>query len=81
LHVDHSFSTFACYACGDGVWSSYTRSVNVPAHTLPERARPYSRAPEVVSAYLDAHPGDKIAGWSAVPPEAAAVLGRVLGGR
>jgi hypothetical protein len=78
LHVDHSFYSFACYACSDGVWSSYTRSINVPAQPLPASARPYLRPPAVVASYLGEHPGVTIAGWSAVTKAAAQVLAAAL---
>jgi hypothetical protein len=81
LSVEHAYTTFACYACGDGEWSSYTRSVHVPAPHLPARAREFVRPPAAVTAYLDEHPEEKISGWSPVSKEAAAVLGGAMGRR
>jgi hypothetical protein len=78
LGVEHAFTAFACYACSEGGWSSYTRAVNVPARELPARLRPYARPPEVVTAYLGAHPEVKIAGWSELSREAAGALGGFL---
>jgi hypothetical protein len=74
LHVDHAFTTFACYACSDGEWSSYSTSVRIPAVRLPARARPFQHALPVVEAWLAAHPTKLLRGWSAAPPEIALAL-------
>jgi hypothetical protein len=80
LRVDHAFRTWACYACGDNAWGSYSRAVNVPARRLPERLRPYVRAPGVVSAFLRDNPDTAIQGWSVVPDAALPALERELAG-
>jgi hypothetical protein len=74
LRIDHAFTTFACYACSDVVWGSYTVSTEIPARSVPERARPYAATPPVVAAWAAAHPGITIRGWSSVSALAARTL-------
>jgi hypothetical protein len=77
LRVAYQFTTGACYACGDGVWSSYSRSAEVPAPALPRPLAAYARAPEAVRRYWAASPPGEYAGWSAVDaPDPAAALAR-----
>ncbi len=78
LHFDHAFTTFACYACGDGAWGSYSVALNVPARHLPARAGAHKQAPPVVAAWLGAHPDTTISGWSEVSPQAAPLLAPVF---
>jgi hypothetical protein len=78
LHFEHAFTTFACYTCGDGAWGSYSVALNVPARHLPERASAHKHAPPVVAAWLGAHPGTTISGWSEVSPPAAPLLAPVF---
>lgn len=64
LGLDAQFARFACYACGDGMWSSYTRSAVVPSGWIPERIAPFAAPPEAVTAFLSARQGFKLGGWS-----------------
>jgi hypothetical protein len=64
LGIDAQFARFACYACGDGMWSSYTRSAVVPSGWLPARIAPFATPPEAVTAFLSTHRGFKLGGWS-----------------
>jgi hypothetical protein len=52
-----------CYACGDGLWSSYTRSVRVKTSAPPALAS-FSELPLQVSVFLSRHPGLALGGWS-----------------
>jgi hypothetical protein len=83
LEVDYAFTTFACYACGDGAWGSYTRATAVQARALPARLRAYERAPAAVGAFLAAHPDRALGGWSLVPagPEIARAMREAFGAR
>jgi len=77
LRVAYQFTTGACYACSDGMWSSYSRSAEVPAPALPRPLAAYARAPEAVRRYWAASPPGERAGWSAVDaPDPAAALAR-----
>ncbi len=71
LEVGARFTAPACYACSDGLWSSYTRSADVALGFVPERLAPYARAPFSVASFEEAHPGERVAGWSAVESPAA----------
>lgn len=52
-----------CYACGDGMWSSYTRSVRVKAPP-PTALASFSELPPQVAVFLARHPGSTLGGWS-----------------
>jgi hypothetical protein len=54
----------SCYACGDGAWSSYTRSVRVPAEPPPALASVARELPSGVRAFARARPGLELGGWS-----------------
>ncbi|UQA63359.1 hypothetical protein [Polyangium aurulentum] len=64
LKLDGQFARFACYACGDGMWSSYTRSAVIPSGWIPERLAPFAAPPEGVTAFVSARRGFKLGGWS-----------------
>lgn len=77
LRVGYQFTTGACYACSDGIWSSYSRSAVVPAASIPRPFAEYARAPEAVRRYWRTSPPGERAGWSVVDaPDAAAALAR-----
>lgn len=52
-----------CYACSDGLWSSYTRSVRVKA-PAPTDLASFGEVPSQVSVFLSRHPGLTLGGWS-----------------
>jgi hypothetical protein len=52
-----------CYACGDGLWSSYTRSVRVKAPAPPPVAS-FTELPSQVWVFLSQHSGLTLGGWS-----------------
>jgi hypothetical protein len=52
-----------CYACGDGLWSSYTRSVRVKARP-PAPIAGFTEVPSQVGVFLSHHPGLTLGGWS-----------------
>jgi len=52
-----------CYACSDGAWSSYTRSVRLPT-APPAVLVPFARLPSSVATFLSRHPDLKLGGWS-----------------
>ncbi len=56
-----------CYACSDGAWSSYTRSVRVRTAPPPLLAA-HAELPAGVAAFLSRHPELNLGGWS--EPEA-----------
>lgn len=65
LELKLRFTGFACYACSDGEWSSYTKSVLLPAKQLPKTLLPYSKVPEAVRSFADGHPELTLGGFSA----------------
>ncbi len=51
----HQFTASSCYACSDGLWSSYSQSVRLPTTWMPARLQPYalpSEAARVIAATL-----------------------------
>jgi hypothetical protein len=52
-----------CYACGDGLWSSYTRSVRVKAPP-PAQMAAFAELPSQVALFLAQHPALSVGGWS-----------------
>ncbi len=64
LRIDVQFARWACYACSDGEWSSYTRSAIVPTNWFPERMKTWAMPPVVVKEFAKAHPEWRIGGWS-----------------
>ena len=64
LRLDAQFMRAACYACSDGFWSSYSRSVGVETHWMPERFSAWAMPPVSVKVFLELHPGFALGGWS-----------------
>lgn len=64
LRIDVQFARWACYACSDGEWSSYTRSATIPTNWLPERMKTWAMPPVVVKEFAKTHPDWQIGGWS-----------------
>lgn len=64
LRLDAQFAQWACYACSDHEWSSYTRSATVPTEWIPERMRTWVTPPVVVKEFMDAHRDWRLGGWS-----------------
>lgn len=64
LRVDAQFAEWACYACSDGMWGSYTRSAVVPTEWVPERMRAWVMPPVVVKEFLETHREWRLGGWS-----------------
>lgn len=64
LRIDVQFARWACYACSDGEWSSYTRSAIVPTNWFPERMKTWAMPPVVVKEFAKTHPEWRIGGWS-----------------
>lgn len=56
----------ACYACGDGRWSSYTRSVRVPATPTATLATHAAASPTLaaLAAFARRHPEVRVGGLS-----------------
>lgn len=63
LAVDFVFTTWACYACGDGAWGSYSRHAAIPG-PVPKQLEPYVEAPDVVQSFVEANPNLQLRGWS-----------------
>jgi hypothetical protein len=77
LDVAYQISTFACYSCSDGVAGSYSRSVSLPADSIPPMLAEWTRAPEPVRLYWRGTPPRARAGWSRVDAaDPAAALAR-----
>ena len=77
LDVAYQLTTGACYACSDGLSSSYSRSAVVPASSVPPALAEWTRAPEPVRRYWRAAPPGERAGWSRVDAaDPAAALAR-----
>jgi hypothetical protein len=54
LRVAYLFTADACYACGDGDSSSYTRGTEVAAPRLPALLAPYATLPPPVASFVAA---------------------------
>lgn len=59
-------SSPACYACGDGIGSSYTRSIRLPA-APPSVLAPWISLPSSVAAFRRSHPHFDVRGFSRIP--------------
>lgn len=66
LELNLRFTGFTCYACSDGEWSSYTKSILLPTPKLPETLLPYAKLPPSVIAFLGEHPELELGGVSAL---------------
>lgn len=64
LRLTAKLARSACYACGDGAWSSYTRSAVVPTKKAPERLAAWASPPPGMQSFLAQHPGVTLGGWS-----------------
>lgn len=64
LRLDAQFARWACYACGDHEWSSYTRSAVVPTNWIPEKMRNWVTPPVAVKEFLEAHQDWRLGGWT-----------------
>jgi len=64
LRLDAQFARWACYACSDQEWSSYTRSAVVPTNWMPEKMRAWVTPPVVVKEFLEAHQDWRLGGWT-----------------
>lgn len=64
LRLDAQFARWACYACGDHEWSSYTRSAVVSTNWMPEKMRNWVTPPVVVKEFLEAHQDWRLGGWT-----------------
>ncbi|UJR79531.1 hypothetical protein [Sandaracinus amylolyticus] len=63
--MDHVFVAEACYACGDGEWSSYTRATTIRDPRVPAAIAEDAALPEPVARWIAAHPGAR--GMSVAP--------------
>lgn len=64
LMLEPQLTRSACYACSDGLWSSYSQSAVLESSFLPERFKAFSVPPVSVKVFLDAHPGFSLGGYS-----------------
>ncbi len=64
LDVRYQLTAFTCYACGDGQWSSYSKSTRADARHTPEPLRPWVVPAAGVHAFALAHPELTVGGWS-----------------
>ena len=82
LQLEYRFTAESSHAASDDTWSSYTRSVVVPARALPEALVPFAALPPVAAGLGPLDPDVRIGGWalvSAPPVEAGAMLEAFLG--
>ena len=66
LAIDLQLATEVCYACSDGEWSDYTRSVRVPTETVYERLAEHAAVPDWVRAAAASRAGARVAGFTEV---------------
>lgn len=64
LELSLRFTGFACYACSDEDWSSYTKSVFLNAPSLPATLAPFAEVPAGVRTFLAEHPELELGGFS-----------------
>jgi hypothetical protein len=64
LRLDAQLTRGDCYACSDGLWSSYSRSVMVETNWMPERFTSFATPPVAVKVFLERHPTFTLYGWS-----------------
>lgn len=69
--ASYLFSTVTCYACSDGVWSSYTTSIELPASALPARLAAFRAVPPAIASLLRAEPELDVGGFGEVIGEEA----------
>jgi hypothetical protein len=68
LAFDAQLTIETCYACSDGRWSSYTRSVRIRTEPPPVLTA-FAELPAGVATFLAHHSDLTLGGWSeAVPP-------------
>lgn len=63
LRFEAQITTVSCYACSDGLWSSYTRSVRLDTEPPPVVA-PWVAVPPTVATFAREHRDLTIGGWS-----------------
>ncbi len=66
LVIALQYTSDACYACGDGLWSSYTVSTWADAPVVPPRLQGWVDTPAEVMALLGERPPGEGGGWSGV---------------
>lgn len=64
LRIDAQLTRWDCYACSDGLWTSYSRSVMVETNWIPERFAPFVTPPVSVKVFLERHPNFELGGYS-----------------
>ncbi len=67
LGFAYQLTTSTCFACGDGAWSSYTKSVALDAPSLPPALAGHREVPAPVKRWLAAHPGVTLGGFTSSP--------------
>ncbi|HJL14555.1 MAG TPA: hypothetical protein RMH99_02795 [Sandaracinaceae bacterium LLY-WYZ-13_1] len=55
--IEHQLTADACYACGDGLWGSYTASARVRDTKVPASLAAHVRVPAEVLSAVRAHAG------------------------
>lgn len=63
LRFEAQITTVSCYACSDGLWSSYTRSVRLETEP-PAVVAPWIAVPPTVVTFARDHKDLTIGGWS-----------------
>lgn len=64
LAVQYQFTAGTCYACSDGAWSSYTKSVALDAPGLPRALAAHREVPMAVKTFLEKNPGVTLGGFT-----------------
>lgn len=72
LALELQLATEVCYACSDGEWSDYTRSVRVPTETVYERLAEHAALPDWVREAAALRPGGRVLGFTDVTEPAPA---------
>jgi hypothetical protein len=73
LALQHLWWAEACYACGDGGWSSYTTTTTVKDDKVPPALAAHATLPAPIAARLEAA-GEKRAGVSRAPADLRAAF-------
>lgn len=69
LRWDAQLTGWACYACSDGLWSSYSRSAVLPTTFRSGRFAPWANLPSGVMRFLAQRKDVALGGWSIAPAQ------------
>lgn len=80
LGLRYQFSARSSFAASDGTWGAYTRSVDVPAASLPAALLPFAPVPRALAGFPPPEPGLRFGGYTRLAPagEQLAALARLF---